>query len=218
MKLKTRYKNFKFLKKIKKDPSILTHRVFRTLIDTYDIIDVYRDFKKGGVERGLVYEVIEIVRKLHPDNIIGWDLCKKEYEKYFKIDNHIPSMNDLKNRLNGGEVFVTRISNESYYRDGNNPFKYSSMSSWSNWVPRVNKVVEYKESTDSFTLLDSSTSWIDNKSIQMFRYSTQEEIDEYLGMTNEVGKLETQVKELYKEIRQVEQEVSELKQSNRWEE
>lgn len=157
----------------------------------------YRKFKKGGYERNLLAAVIKKYKE--PYHIKGWAENQKKYQEYFKMDGHINSVKDLwKNKTE----YVTMWSNNSYYK-GDKSYEYHLCGTYLD-LPQVMKLGKYNKKRNSFSFESDNFMTVDDKWLTAFRYSTEEEISDYISRAQENLKIE-------KEIKQLEEKISKLK-------
>lgn len=196
MNLIVRYKNYRFLKKalredMKMNWDYFTRSCFKTL----------RKFKKNGCDRNLATTVIKKYRSKYPYWVKGWTDNQKLYEEYFTLPGAIKSLEEVKEKLNEGDVYVTMFREFSVYK-GEKLFQYSQVSTFLK-QPVVYKLIDYKKKYNSFRIVDNGLITLDDEWMTAFRYSTEEEIAEY--------KLEiARQKEIQQKINLKQKEISEL--------
>lgn len=153
---------------------------------------------KYSLTSKLTLTLLKKLRSQNPYGVIDFSKAKKLYADYFKMDNHIDSLNQVESLLSSGEVYVTRFRDEipikgkrycEYYINGS----YGTF----NTVYRINKKV-----LDSFTLtgLSSTILNLSTYNFTQFRYSTEEEIENYKRIEVLINQNKKKIEVLTKEI------------------
>jgi len=162
------------------------------------LINHKHEFIKPSLTSKLTLTLLKKLRSQNPYVLIDFSKAKKLYADYFKMDNHIDSLNQVESFLSSGEVYVTRFRDEipikgkrycEYYINGS----YGTF----NTVYRINKKV-----LDSFTLtgLSSTILNLSTYNFTQFRYSTEEEIENYKRIEVLINQNKKKIEVLTKEI------------------
>ena len=185
-----RINSFYFLWKTLKNPKVKKDINFKFLCEL-----IFTYYKKGRVtkyERNLAAAVIRKLRPIFPYYIQGWGKNKKVYEEYFKREDAIQSLTDIKK----GD-YVTRFKNESVYPT-ENPFKFHSVDTYGKNKPtykveKLGKYIRFENHSNDLTSLDEE--WH-----TAYRWATPEEIEVYEVEKSRRKKIEKQIKQKQEEL------------------
>ena len=162
------------------------------------LINNKHEFIKHSLTSKLTLTLLKKLRSQNPYVLIDFSKAKKLYTDYFNMDNHIESLNQVESLLSSGEVYVTRFRDEIPIK-GKRYCEYYINCSYGtfNTVYRINKKV-----LDSFTLtgLSSTILNLSTYNFTQFRYSTEEEIENYKRIEVLINQNKKKIEVLTKEI------------------
>lgn len=193
----TRIKNIVFLRKALRED--LKDMQFLNAINTGR--HFYKNFKKRGCERNMLAAFIKKYRHKEPYRVKGWADNEKLFKEYSLLSGAIKSLEEVKDKMTTGDVYVTMFRSNSYYK-GKKAFEYGSVGT-SLKNPVTLKVGKYRERYNSFLLNKDSLITLDEEWMRAFRYSTEEEIYGF-------KEREKRQKEIHKLIELKQQEISKL--------
>lgn len=186
-----RYRNYRFLKRVLKED--LSVNNFWFVKNTFLF---YCNYKKNGCERNLAAEALKKVRQKYPYHIKGWTENQKIYEEYFTLPGAIQSLEDVKELLEKGDVYVTIFRGESVYK-GEKEFQYSSVATILK-EPIVYKIYDFKNGyawLGKNSFMNLTEEWM-----TAFRYSTPEEIENHRTKGRKRKELQKKIDRKQKEI------------------
>lgn len=162
-------------------------------------------YEKNSHKANLIAGLIKKLRAIAPYQVKDFSEAKKLYEDYFKMENHIESISEIK-KLTNQEVFVTRFRNEvpvkgkrfcEYYING----QFGSSQS----IFKITSDCIYVDSIKLNSFLGSYC-YLSDDNLTQYRYSTPEEISNYKRAEELIRKNNEQIDKLNAEVRRLSKE------------
>lgn len=189
----TKYKNLWTLYKWNKDVSKIKSP--ERFIENYYF---FRPKKKGCNTRNLIASILKQLRVLFPYKIQDYSEAEKMYKEYFSLENHISSIEFLREKVKNEEVWVTCFRKEypikgkrycEYYVNGSGGVKTFKLSP-----------IEQTYGFVSDPFVNEFGFSVQEKNLTQFRFATLQEIQTVKDKEKESQKIKIQIEARRKEI------------------
>lgn len=196
--------------------------IFLKLKDPINYTDSKYDFLfknigaklKFRYERNLFAAIIKRSHAAFPYQLKDYSNAKKLYDEYFQTEGHIPSFEDILNRLESGEVYITMYRSR-YAMRGDRFCEYHACisSPFYDKKPKTVKCDQAKDTKygikiDLFSPKGYYAGCIAENNIKTYmRFATKEEIEDFKKRADKITELQeklnyhqTEKQKLYKQI------------------